>query len=114
MNSRRLVCSATKDLLAPVVLLPESFVERARGLLGVHCNNHPPMLFRDCRMIHMFGMRVPLDVIFLNRCDQVVEVIHGVRPWRVGWCWQGVHTLEMPAGFARRLGIIKGRKFDIC
>ncbi len=114
MNSRRLLCATSGALLAPLVLIPESFAERASGLLGARSGGHPAMLFRYCTMIHMFGMRVPIDVVFLNDLGEVTKVLSSLQPWRMAWCRRAAHTLEMPSGSVSRLGIIKGRRLEIC
>ena len=36
------------------------------------------LLFRRCRSVHTFGMRFPIDVIFLDRQGTVVRVARGV------------------------------------
>lgn len=43
----------------------------------------PGLLIPRCRSIHTFGMRFPIDVVFLDRRDGPVAVRHRVRPGRV-------------------------------
>lgn len=114
MNSNQLLCADTGCLMVKTVLVPETFLERAKGLLGARGDDHPGMVFRRCSMIHMFGMRRPLDVIFLDDNETVIKVIDVLKPWKIGGCWRSAHTLELPAGLASRLGIIKGRRLKIC
>lgn len=62
-----------------------------------------------CSSIHMFFMRIPLDVAFLDREGQVLRVYHGIRPWRVTRVVRGARTaVELPAGTLRAAGIEKG------
>jgi len=52
-----------------------------------------------CNSIHMFFMRFPLDVAFLDREGTVLRVYHGIRPWRVSRIVRGARTaIELPAG----------------
>lgn len=34
--------------------------------------------------IHMFFMRIPLDVIHVRRDGKVTHVLRGIKPWRMG------------------------------
>lgn len=51
--------------------------------------------------IHTWGMRAPIDAVFLDREYGVLRVARGVRPWRVGWAPRGTASVvEVPAGAA--------------
>lgn len=84
---------------------PRSFLARARGLLG-----RPPLapdegLWLDaCNSIHMFGMRFPIDVVFMRR-GAVVRLCRDVRPLSARWCPSADATLELSAGGIDRLGL---------
>ena len=41
------------------------------------------LYLRPCSSIHMFFMRFPLDVAFVDGDGQVVRLYHGLRPWRM-------------------------------
>jgi uncharacterized membrane protein (UPF0127 family) len=55
-----------------------------------------------CRSVHTFGMRFPLDVIFLDGEGRPVRVERGVRPWRVVSCRDAKDVVETRAGEADR------------
>ncbi len=58
-----------------------------------------------CNSIHMFFMRYPLDVIFLDKSGVVIFTYHGIKPWRVGRIVKGARTaIELPAGTIARTG----------
>lgn len=53
------------------------------------------------KSIHMFFMRFPIDVVFLDRALQVVRVHEDVRPWRTAGGGKFAHSvLELPQGTA--------------
>jgi uncharacterized membrane protein (UPF0127 family) len=66
------------------------------------------MLIDRAGSIHMFFMRFPIDVVFLDRDRKVVGVSHGLRPWRVAAARRAVAALELPAGAAAEAGIEEG------
>lgn len=51
--------------------------------------------------IHMFFMRVPLDVLHVDREGCVSHVLQGIKPWRIGPLRVAkAMTVELPAGAA--------------
>jgi uncharacterized protein len=75
---------------------------RAR-LLGLALRRRPPeyaLLLPRCRSVHTFGMRFPLDLVWLDRDGRPVRVDEAVPPCRVRSCRAAVAVLEagrMPA-----------------
>ena len=89
--------------------IPEGAFGRMRGLLG-RSGLEPGtgMLIDSAPSVHMFFMRFPIDVVFLDRDRKVVGVRHGLRPWRVAGARHAVAALELPAGAAAAAGIHEG------
>ena len=73
---------------------------RSRGLLGRDAlAPGEGLLLTPCRSIHMYGMRFPLDVAFLDREGTVVETYADLAPGRrTRWHRTARHALELPAG----------------
>src|SRR4029078_1371757 len=64
--------------------VPETAFGRMRGLLGRDgLEAGGGMVIDSARAVHMFFMRFPIDVVFLDRDWRVVGVRHALRPWRV-------------------------------
>jgi uncharacterized membrane protein (UPF0127 family) len=55
-----------------------------------------------CRSVHTFGMRFPLDVIFLDADGRPIRVVRNVSPWRVVSCRGADAVVETRAGEADR------------
>lgn len=70
------------------------------------------LLIMPCSSIHMFFMRFPIDVIFLDRDNVVVKVVHGVKPWRMAMGGGGKNALELPAGTAVATGVSDGDQLE--
>lgn len=89
--------------------IPESSFGRMRGLLGRSgLESGAGMLIDAAPSVHMFFMRFPIDVVFLDRERNVVRVVHALRPWRVAGARRAVAALELPAGAAAAAGIEEG------
>ena len=89
--------------------IPKSSFARTRGLLG-RSGLEPGsgMLIDAAPSVHMFFMRFPIDVVFLDRDWTVVRVVHALKPWRVAGARRAVAALELPAGAAREAGLQEG------
>ena len=89
--------------------IPESAFGRARGLLGRdRLEPGGGMLIDRAGSVHMFFMRFPIDVVFIDRDWRVVGVRHGLRPWRMAAARRAVAALELPAGAAAAAGVQAG------
>ena len=108
-GARRLETAEGREVAARVEEA-DSFLRRGLGLMF---RRELPaghgLALTPCNSIHMFFMRIPLDVVFLSREGTVVRVYHGIRPWRVSRIVRGAHTaVELPAGTLRRAGVDTG------
>lgn len=70
------------------------------------------LLIKPCSSIHMFFMRFPIDVVFLDRDNVVVKVVHGIKPWRMAMGGGGKNALELPAGTVAAADILHGDQLD--
>ena len=88
----------------------DSWLARLRGMTGRPAPKPGEgLLLTPCRSIHMYGVRFPLDVAFLDAGGAVVATYPSLRPGsRTRWHWDAVHALELPAGILERSGTAKG------
>jgi len=89
--------------------MAERMLPRMRGLLGR--DGLAPgegMLIDPSPSVHMFFMRFPIDVVFLDRSRKVVKIVHELRPWRAAGARKASAALELPAGAAARCGLREG------
>jgi uncharacterized membrane protein (UPF0127 family) len=81
---------------------------RTRGLLGRRAlPAGEGLAFRE-KSIHMFFMRMSLDIVFCDAELRVVRVVHNLSPWRMAGCRQARYVLEIGPGEAARLGLHEG------
>src|SRR5438067_11001296 len=92
-----------------------SFFARGRGLMFT-----PPLpaggglVIEPCSSIHMFFMRYPLDILFLDKQGKVVFMYKGIKPWRVGRVVRGARlAIELPEGAIDRSGTLVGDRITI-
>lgn len=104
------------DQLAETVILPHLFkacsrTARQRGLLGLtRLEPHTALLLPE-QIVHMLGMKIPLDLVFVDCHGRVCKVKAHVRPgWRLIGSWRAKHVIELAAGQAATRGLIRGRQ----
>lgn len=89
-----------QTVVAKRLRVAETIFSRLMGLLGrSRLDLEEGLWIRSCRAIHTFGMRFPIDVIFLDAQQRVVKTVAGVAPFQI--CLGGRVTrsvLELPVG----------------
>jgi hypothetical protein len=81
---------------------------RMRGLLGRReLEPGEGLAFRE-KSIHMFFMRMSLDIVFCDAQLKIVRVVGELPPWRIAACRRARYVLEIGPGEAARLGLQVG------
>ena len=88
-----------KDLALDLAVADTLF-SRLQGLLGSSTLPAGAGLWiKPCNSIHTFGMKFPIDVLFLDKGKRVVGVAKAMRPNRISRIYSGASSvLELPAG----------------
>jgi uncharacterized membrane protein (UPF0127 family) len=60
-----------------------------------------------CRSVHTFGMRYPLDLVWLDGGGAVVRIDRSVPPGRVRCCRAARSVVEMRAGGADAVAVMR-------
>jgi uncharacterized membrane protein (UPF0127 family) len=83
------------------VSLAVSPFARMKGLLGRgSLAADEGILLRPAGSIHMFFMRFAIDAVFLDRDLVVVDVVRGLRPWRLAARRGAKQVIELAEGAA--------------
>jgi uncharacterized protein len=83
---------------------------RRRGLLGrTQFDRGEGIYIVPTQWIHMIGMKIPIDVAFLDRDGRVLTVHHRLKPNRFSkLVWRADGALELPAGTLAETGTEAG------
>ena len=77
-----------------------SFLGRLRGLLGR--GSLPPgdgIVIWPSSSVHMFFMRIPLDIVYVDKQRRVVKAVPHLKTWRISAGGKGAHAaIELPVG----------------
>ncbi|WP_129128313.1 DUF192 domain-containing protein [Geomonas oryzae] len=101
--------------IASRVAVADTFFSRLKGLLGrEELPSGEAMWIRPCRSVHSFGMKFPIDVVFLDRDMRVVAMTKGLRPGRVSAPpVKACSVLELPVGVLDAAATVIGNRIEI-
>jgi uncharacterized membrane protein (UPF0127 family) len=114
MRSLRVVNQRGGIVLGDRILHAHSWFSRLRGLLGRPAPGPGEgLMLTPCRVVHMFGMRYPIDVAFLDRAGVVVAIYPRLAPGAgTSWHRSARHALELPSGALARTGTAVGDRLS--
>ena len=86
------------EVLAERAELADNIWTRFVGLIGR--SELPPgtgLVLQPGGGIHMWFMKIPLDVVHVDKRDRVTHVLRGIKPWRFGPLFVGGKlAIELP------------------
>lgn len=65
-----------------------------------------------CEGVHTFGMKFPIDVLFLDRKRKVLKVRADMARAKISFCLRAYSVLELPAGTAAATGTAPGDQLE--
>jgi uncharacterized membrane protein (UPF0127 family) len=84
------------------------------GLLGASVLQQGDGLhIKPCSSVHMFFMRIPLDIVYLDAEHRVVKLVPGLRPWRISAARGAKSVLELPVGLIEFSGTRVGDELEL-
>ena len=79
-------------------LAAQSIIDRARGLMFLKSTDKA-LLLLPCNSIHTFFMRFPIDALFVDRNNRIVQIIRDIKPFRIILpVFKASKVLEIPCG----------------
>lgn len=101
--------------LADRVEVADKGAKRRKGLLGREAlSSGEGLWIVPCEAVHTFGMRFPIDLVYLGHDKRVKKVRSDVPPWRLSACLSAHSVLELASGTARRTGTKPGDRLEFC
>jgi uncharacterized membrane protein (UPF0127 family) len=100
-------------VLAHCVEVADSAPARRKGLLGrVELPAGEGLWIVPCESVHTFGMKFPIDLVYLDRDRQVKKVRSGVPPWRLSACLSAHSVVELAPGTIQKTQTRPGDKLE--
>lgn len=92
-----------------------SFLRRLRGLIGLRqLPGHSALWLKPGGSVHTCGMRITIDVVFLDEGFRVLGTHPNVRPWQCRLAPRRTRsTLELASGCIANLGLRAGDQLRV-
>ena len=99
-------------LIADRVAVANTLGSRALGLMfRSQLDPGSGLVIKPCSSIHMFFMRFPIDVAFVDAEGLVVRAYHAIKPWRVSSVVRGAKAaIELEPGALAKAGVERGNR----
>ncbi|MBF0620034.1 MAG: DUF192 domain-containing protein [Candidatus Omnitrophica bacterium] len=106
----KILNSTRHVVLAEQAVLADSFWPRLKGLLGrQEMGISEGLVITRCQSIHMFFMRFPIDIIFVDAKDVVVGIVQNIQPFQLSPVfWKADKAIELPGGVIARTRTAEG------
>jgi len=113
-NSRMKIENLTRRvMLAHSVDVADDGATRRKGLLGRRALLPGEGLWIvPCESVHTFGMKFPIDLVYLDRNRTVKKVRSGVSPWRLSACLSAHSVVELASGTIQKTQTTPGDKLE--
>lgn len=111
---RAVICDSGHVLVGNL-MVADSVFSRMKGLLGKSALDHGSGLWlKPCNSVHSFWMKFTIDVVFLDRENRVIKVIHELKPNRITPVfWKAASVIELPAGIAALAALSPGDMIEM-
>lgn len=109
-----LVNATKKTLVSDNCHFANTVLKRMVGLLSRgQFGKGEGLLFDRCYGIHTFGMRFPIDVLFLDKDLHVIRAVKALPPYRTCVVKKSVYVLEVPVGALDASRTVEGDQIQI-
>lgn len=112
MRTVKILNTTRRSVLGTRILVAETWWGRLRGFLGRPAPDPGQgLMLIPCRGVHMYWMKFPLDVVFLDPSGIVVRTYPGLEPGaRTPYHREAEYAIELPVGTLEATGTQVGDK----
>lgn len=109
-----LINKNNNEVLCEQLEIADTFLKRFLGLITKPCPKMGQgLIFFKCNAIHMFFMRYPIDVLFLDMNGCVLKIVDTLMPWGIASCSKASTVIELSPGFCKQKGLMLGLKLNL-
>lgn len=107
--------SSKNNLIADEVRVAQNFFTRSFGLLlKKSLSESEGLIIKPCCSIHTFFMKFAIDVLFINKKNEIVALYENIKPHRIlPIHLNSYYVIELPSGSISAKNIEKGNLINI-
>jgi uncharacterized protein len=96
----KIVNKTSQKIIVEKAEIADTFLSRLIGLLNREALlRNDALIITRCNSIHMFFMRFPIDVVFIDRDYKVVGLVQNIKPFRISRIFPKSHSvIELASG----------------
>ncbi len=105
-----LIDETRKELIAAEVIEANTFFNKLFGLITRRrLRDREGFLIKNCSSIHTFWMRYSIDVVFLDKNNQVLAIYYDLKPFRATpFIKNAFFVLELKSGTIEKTSLKPG------
>jgi uncharacterized protein len=112
-TSLKILNRTRQVVLAHHVEVADHGATRRKGLLGRDSlPTGQGLWIVPCESVHTFGMRFPIDLVYLDRKKKVKKIRSGLPPWRLSACLSAHSVVELSSGTVQMTQTQPGDKLE--
>ena len=105
--------SNRNNVVASCADIADTSQKRRTGLLKhTHLAAGEGLWIVPCEAVHTFGMKFPIDVVYLSKQRKVLKIRDNMKKSRMSICLRAHSVLELPAGRAAEVGMVVGDQLE--
>ena len=113
MSKLRVTNQSRGQVLADRADVADTSAKRRTGLLKrTGLDPGEGLWIAPCEGVHTFGMKFPIDVVFLNRKKKILKIRPNMVRGRMSISLRAHSVLELPAGTLEATGTAKGDQLE--
>lgn len=109
---KKVILRINDTIIGNNIEIADNFLTRLRGLMfRKELPNGCGLLIYPCNSIHMFCMNFPIDVLFVNKQDEIIDYLENFEINKVSKIYpSSKYVVELPAGTIKNKNIKKNQK----
>ena len=110
----KLLNKTNNTIISENVIIADTFFKRLKGLMfSKELPDEKSLLILPCNEIHTFNMKYSIDVLYLDKNNNILAIDEDMKPGRIGRrVKESAAVVELPMGKIKKEGIEAGQTVE--
>ena len=107
----KLINKTNNTIISENVMVANTYLKRLRGLMFTkELPDQSALYIIPCNEIHTFNMKYSIDVLYLDRNNNILAIDEEITPGKIGKrVKNAVSVVELPSGKVKRVSVKIGQ-----
>ena len=107
----KLINKTSNTIISENVMVANTYFKRLKGLMFTkELPDQSALHIVPCNEIHTFNMKYSIDVLYLDRNNNILHIEEEMQPGKIGKrVKNAVSVVELPSGKVKRVGVKIGQ-----